>query len=100
MIYQLAPMESVSCWAFRVLCTRFGADRTYTEMVRAKTLGRDNNASWSLIDTFGEEECHVQLAANNTQEIDAFFLTLEEFFSNMLTSDLQALSIWAPCMQL
>ena len=78
MIYQLAPMEAVTCWAFRALCTKFGADRTYTEMIRAKALGKDNNASWSLIDTYGEESCHLQLAANNTQEIDAFFLTLDD----------------------
>jgi len=78
MIYQLAPLESVSCWAFRVLCSQLGADRTYTEMVRAKGLARNNKASWSLLDTYGDENCHVQLMAVKPREISRYFERLEE----------------------
>jgi tRNA-dihydrouridine synthase B len=37
----LAPMESVTDQAFRVLCRRFGADVVYTEFVAAEALARD-----------------------------------------------------------
>ena len=78
MIYQLSPLESVSSWSFRVLCTKLGADRTYIEMLRAKALGRHNRSSWDMVDTYGDENCHLQLLANKTDEINSFFKALKD----------------------
>lgn len=49
----LSPMEGVSCVGFRRLCYESGAvGLTWTEMVRAAGLQRNNGATFDLVDTF------------------------------------------------
>jgi tRNA-dihydrouridine synthase B len=47
----LAPLESVSDCAFRRLCWEQGAAFTWTEMVRARGIVRNNKSTLDLIDT-------------------------------------------------
>ena len=47
----LSPMEGVSDLGFRKLCHKHGADLTFTPMIRADALVRNNKATLDLIDT-------------------------------------------------
>lgn len=49
--FVLAPLESVSDCAFRRLCWEQGAAFTWTEMVRARGIVRNNKSTLDLIDT-------------------------------------------------
>lgn len=52
----LSPMEGVSCVGFRRLCWDHGqVGLTWTEMVRAAGLQKNNAATFDLIDTFDPE---------------------------------------------
>jgi tRNA-dihydrouridine synthase len=51
----LSPMEGVSDLGFRSVCVKRGADLTFTEMIRADALVRNNKATIELIDTFLKE---------------------------------------------
>ncbi|NQV91905.1 tRNA-dihydrouridine synthase family protein [Candidatus Woesearchaeota archaeon] len=51
----LSPMEGVSDLGFRSLCVKRGADLTFTEMIRADALVRNNKATIELIDTYLKE---------------------------------------------
>ena len=58
----LAPLASVGDPIFRRLCLDQGAALTYTEMVSAKGLSYDNDATWDLVvPAPGEERLCVQL---------------------------------------
>jgi tRNA-dihydrouridine synthase B len=46
----LSPMEAVSCVGFRRLCHQTGAGLTYTEMIRARGIVRNNKSTIDLID--------------------------------------------------
>lgn len=68
----LAPMESVSDAAFRRLCWEQGASFTWTEMVRARSLARNNRATIDLIDTVDPEvPTGLQLLVANERELGA-----------------------------
>ena len=41
----LSPMEGVSDLGFRSVCVKRGADLTFTEMIRADALVRNNKAT-------------------------------------------------------
>lgn len=47
----LSPMEGVTDLGFRSLCANNGADLTFTEMIRADALVRNNKSTFELIDT-------------------------------------------------
>lgn len=47
----LAPMAGVADLPFRIVCHRFGAGLSYTEMVSAKALCFDNKKTYELMDT-------------------------------------------------
>jgi len=47
----LSPMEGVTDLGFRSLCVQQGANLTFTEMIRADALARNNKATLDLIDT-------------------------------------------------
>ncbi|MFQ5474261.1 MAG: hypothetical protein ACE5DM_00325 [Candidatus Nanoarchaeia archaeon] len=66
MQYQLAP-TAANCWAFRTMCSGLGAERTYTNIIRAAS------PSWNELDTYGEEECHLYLSAKSAEEVNRFF---------------------------
>ena len=47
----LAPMAGVTDLAFRIICDRFGAGLSYTEMVSAKALSFSDKKTGSLMET-------------------------------------------------
>ena len=65
----LAPMASYTHSAFRRLCRRLGADRTYTELISA--VGVIRNGIPVKLAYFTEEErpIHVQVFGSNPEEI-------------------------------
>lgn len=69
----LAPLESVTDCAFRRLCFELGAGLTWTEMIRARGVVRNNRSTIELIDTFDPHVLTgVQLmVANETELADA-----------------------------
>jgi tRNA-dihydrouridine synthase B len=48
----LSPLEAVSDVGFRDLCASLGAGLTWTEMIRAQAVSRNNNSALDLIDSF------------------------------------------------
>lgn len=66
----LAPMESVSDCAYRRVCWDRGASLTWTEMIRARGLTRNNKSTFELIDTFDPEVLTgIQLLVTNEKEL-------------------------------
>jgi tRNA-dihydrouridine synthase B len=92
----LAPMESVSDAAFRHLCWESGAALTFTEMVRARGVVRNNAATLALIDTLDPEvPTGVQLLVTSEAEllaalekIETLALTTHPHFKNLRAVDL------------
>ncbi|MEK6938395.1 MAG: tRNA dihydrouridine synthase DusB [Nanoarchaeota archaeon] len=63
----LAPMAGVTDVAFRILCKRYGAGLTVTEMISANALARGNGATLRMIDVSEEEKPRcIQLFGQNT----------------------------------
>lgn len=54
----LAPMAEFTSPPMRVICERYGAQRTYTEMVNAEGICRESEKTLFLLETFPEEK-HV-----------------------------------------
>lgn len=54
----LAPMAEFTAPPMRVMCERYGAQRTYTEMVNAEGICRNSEKTLFLLETFPEEK-HV-----------------------------------------
>ena len=52
----LAPMAGITDLPFRIMCKRYGAGLTYTEMVSSKALYYDDKKTMSLITTTQEEK--------------------------------------------
>jgi len=66
----LAPMAGVTDVAFRLLCKKYGAALTCTEMISANALARENKATIKMIDVVPEEKPRViQLFGQNTESI-------------------------------
>jgi tRNA-dihydrouridine synthase len=76
--YLVAPMESVSDAAYRRLVWSQGAGITWTEMIRARGLVRNNKATIDLIDTFEPDVLTgVQLLVANETELMGALLKIE-----------------------
>lgn len=77
--FLLAPMESVSDAAFRRLCWEQGAALTFTEMVRAAAVARNNRSTIELIDSVDPQvPTGLQLLAANEEELAQALRRLEE----------------------
>ena len=73
----LAPLENVSCWAFRKLYS--GATDSYTGMLSLNNLVRRDN-TWDEVDTFpifGQRQW-IQIATSKETECDTFLIKLDE----------------------
>lgn len=92
----LSPLESVSDAAFRRLCWSLGAGFTWTEMIRARGLVRNNKSTIDLIDSFDADvPTGVQLMVANEKELeealtklDALAATTHPHFKNLRAVDL------------
>ena len=66
----LAPMAGVTDVAFRLLCKKYGAGLTCTEMISANALARNNKATLTMIDVVEEEKPRViQLFGQNIESL-------------------------------
>ena len=73
----LSPLEGVSCVGFRALCHKNGAALTFTEMIRAQAINRNNSATLDLIDTYDENTpTGIQLLAKSASELKTALLRL------------------------
>lgn len=92
----LAPLESVSDAAFRRLCWSLGAGFTWTEMIRARGLARNNKSTIELIDSFDADvPTGLQLMVGNEREleealtkVEALAATSHPHFRNLRAVDL------------
>jgi len=93
----LAPLENVTCWAFRKLCK--GASDSYTGMLSLTNLVKRNNA-WEKVDTFpikGQKQW-IQIATSKERECSAFLKRLEEEIKNRPEKDnIYGIQINASC---
>lgn len=74
----LAPLEGVSDCAFRALCYRYGADLTFTEMLRVDALVKKNKATLQLLDLKNDTPTGIQLLAVKPEILKKF---VKEFSS-------------------
>lgn len=69
--YSLAPLAGFTDAAFRRLCSRHGADLTYTEMVSAAGLAHGSRPTRHLMETLpGEGPVVCQLFGSNADELE------------------------------
>ncbi len=68
----LAPLEAVSDCAFRTLCYNYGADVTYTEMIRVDSLLRKNKSTLNMLDLKNETPTVIQLLAVKPAALQKF----------------------------
>lgn len=68
----LAPLEGVSDCAFRTLSFHYGADLTFTEMIRVDSLVKKNKSSLSLLDLKNDTPTGVQLLAVKPEILKTF----------------------------
>ena len=77
--YWLAPLESVSDGGFRKLCNQLGAGLTWTELVRASAISRNNRSTLDLIDTFDKAvPTGVQISAKSVNELLSALKKIED----------------------
>ena len=66
----LAPMAGVTDVAFRLLCKKYGANLTVTEMISANALVRGNQATIKMIDVVADEKPRmIQLFGQNVKNL-------------------------------
>lgn len=66
----LAPLAGVTDVSFRLICEKYGADKTFTEMVSCKALYYENQKTEDLIYMADQEKhCNVQLFGSDPQII-------------------------------
>jgi tRNA-dihydrouridine synthase B len=69
-IIMLAPLAGVTDVSFRLICEKYGADKTFTEMVSCKALYYENQKTEDLIYIAEDEKnCNVQLFGSDPQII-------------------------------
>lgn len=77
--YMLAPLEDYTGPAFRALCHKYGADLTFTEMIRVGGLARNNKSTWSKLNVDDETPTSVQLLIAKDELLKQF---LKDFSPN------------------
>jgi tRNA-dihydrouridine synthase len=75
----IAPLQGISCWAFRASCV--GATDSYTEMMEINPLLNREEQGWNAVDTFpiaGQRQW-VQVLANSPRQLEGLAKYLHEF---------------------
>jgi tRNA-dihydrouridine synthase len=74
----LSPLEGLSDAGFRRLCFELGAGFTWTEMIRAKAIARENASTLDLIDTFDSDvPTGIQLSATDEKSLQAALAVID-----------------------
>lgn len=107
----LSPLEGVSDVGFRELFYKLGAGFTWTEMIRADALGRKNQATLDLIDTYDSiTPTGLQLLAKSPESLRKALVTFQQLsqsdcyshFRNISAIDLNfgTFLTWIPSVQM
>lgn len=70
--YMLAPLEDFSDNALRTLCYRYGADLTFTEMIRAEALAKKVESVWKRIEFKDDTPTVIQISVNKEYILKKF----------------------------
>jgi tRNA-dihydrouridine synthase B len=71
-LYMSAPIEDISDSAFRTVCFRYGADLTFTEMVRVEGLAKKNACTWSRLNFYDNTPTVIQLLPGKDYSLKKF----------------------------
>ena len=67
----LAPLAGVTDVAFRIVCEKYGADKTFTEMVSVNAMAFDNKASEEIMFIADcEQRANIQIFGQNLDHIE------------------------------
>ena len=81
-----APMAGYTDFPFRTICEEFGAKLTFTEMVNANLLNRENDATINeLLKCDDKEKTGTQIFGSNKNELLLGILKLEEIGFKKIT---------------
>lgn len=74
-----APLENFSGPSFRTLCHKYGADVTFTEMVRVEGIIRNNKATLSKLVFPDATPVEIQLLPGNETQLDSYLGSFKIF---------------------
>jgi tRNA-dihydrouridine synthase B len=72
MKYMLAPMEKLADSSFRYLCHKYGADLTFTELIRFETLVKKNKSALKRIKLYDDTPTMIQIMGKDEQKLAEF----------------------------
>lgn len=75
--YMLAPMEKLVDASFRTICHRYGADSTFTELVRFEGLAKGNNSAVKRIKLFDDTPTYIQIMGKKEDKLEKFLIKFE-----------------------
>ncbi len=75
----LAPLEDYSGPAFRSLCHKYGADLTFTEMVRVEGTVRNNKATLSKLCFPDNTPIQIQFLIGNENQLEKYLSSFKSF---------------------
>ena len=70
--YMLAPIEDMTDSCFRTVCGRYGADMTFTELIRFESLAKNNKSSWERIKLYDHTPTIIQVIGEREQFLKKF----------------------------
>ncbi|MHA1465222.1 MAG: tRNA-dihydrouridine synthase family protein [Candidatus Heimdallarchaeaceae archaeon] len=65
-------MEKLADSSFRYLCHKYGADLTFTELIRFETLVKKNKSALKRIKLYDETPTMIQIMGKDEQKLDEF----------------------------
>ena len=68
----LAPMEDMTDSCFRTICHRYGADLTFTELIRFESLAKNNQSSWERVQLYDDTPTVIQVIGEREQFLKKF----------------------------
>lgn len=75
--FMLAPLEDMTSNAFRTVAFKYGADLTFTELVRFESLAKNNKSTWDRIFFHDETPTIIQLIGHKEIFLKKFLSMFE-----------------------
>ncbi len=75
--YMLAPIEDMTDSCFRAICHKYGADLTFTELIRFESLAKNNQSSWDRIKLYDDTPTVIQVIGEREQFLKKFLSKFE-----------------------
>lgn len=70
--YMSAPIEDMTDSCFRTICHKYGADITFTEVIRFESLAKNNKSSWQRVKLYDETPTIIQVIGTKEQFLKKF----------------------------